>query len=77
MELDDLRRQWQQPAQAEAPAPLDRVALAKLLTSGSRSPVGKMRRNVWLEIGFAVICLLGSSVYVPAGAGFTSSVLHG
>ena len=49
MELDDLRRQWQQPP-AETPA-FDNAALARLLARGSGSPVAKMRRNAWLEMG--------------------------
>jgi hypothetical protein len=62
MELDDLRRQWQQPAPAETPQPLDDAALTALLTQGSRSPVAKMRRNAWLEIGVVAVCLLGCFV---------------
>ncbi len=59
MELDDLRRQWQQPAPADAPAPLNTSALALLLARGSRSPVSRMRRNAWVEIGFGLSCFLG------------------
>ncbi|WP_046243201.1 hypothetical protein [Hymenobacter terrenus] len=62
MELDDLRRQWQQPAPAEAPAAFDAVALTKLLARGSRSPVSKMRRNVWLEISFAAVIMILTSI---------------
>lgn len=62
MELDDFRRGWKQPTAAEAPAALDTAALAKLLASHSNNPVAKMRRNVWLEIGFAVGCVLVSCV---------------
>lgn len=59
MELDDLRRQWQQSVPAAAPPVLDAAAVARLLAVGSASPVAKMRRNVWVEIGIAVVCLLG------------------
>lgn len=64
MELDDLRRQWQQPP-ADAPAPLDAAALTQLLARGTRNPVGRMRRNAWYEIGFMAICLLLSVVALP------------
>lgn len=59
MELDDLRRQWQQPNLAETPPALDNAALTRLLARGSGSPIAKMRRNAWLEIGFVVVCLVG------------------
>ncbi len=65
MELDDLRRQWQQPSPAEAPHAMDAAALATLLTRGSRSPVSRMRRNVWFEIGFVAVCLLVSGAILP------------
>jgi hypothetical protein len=59
MELDDLRRQWQQPVLAETLPLLDDAALMELLTQGSRSPVAKMRRNAWFEIGTVGVCLVG------------------
>ena len=65
MELDDLRRQWQQPAPAEAPSAMDASALAALLARGSRSPVSHMCRNVWLEIGFVTVCVLVCLVLLP------------
>ena len=65
MELDDLRRQWQQPTSVEAPQAMDASALATLLTRGSRSPVSRMRRNVWFEIAFVVVCLLVSGAILP------------
>ena len=65
MELDDLRRQWQQPTSAEAPQAMDASALAILLIRGSRSPVSRMRRNVWFEIAFVVVCLLVSGAILP------------
>ena len=59
MELDDLRRQWQQPNLAQTPPAFDDAALIRLLARGSGSPIAKMRRNAWLEIGFVVVCLVG------------------
>jgi len=58
MELDDLRRHWQQTALPTRPEALDAPALARLLAHGSASPIAKMRRNAWLEIGMVVGCLL-------------------
>ena len=65
MELDDLRRQWQQPTPAEALPAMDASALAALLARGSRSPVRRMRRNVWFEIGFVTVCLLACLTMLP------------
>ncbi|WP_375437068.1 hypothetical protein [uncultured Hymenobacter sp.] len=59
MELDDLRRQWQQSTPTEAPSVFDATAVARLLARGSRAPVAKMRRNAWVEIGVVVVCLAG------------------
>ena len=52
MELDDLRRQWQQPEPA-AP-PLAPAALNHLLAqrSGGNLVIETMRRNAWLETPF-------------------------
>lgn len=62
MELENFRRTWQQVAPAEAQPALDTVALERLLARRSSSPVAKMRRNVWLEIGFAVLGLIASGM---------------
>ena len=59
MELDELRRHWQQPAPADAP-PLDRAALDGLLTQRSGSLVEKMQRNARLEIAFTMLCGLAT-----------------
>ena len=53
MELDDLRRQWQQPEPAAPPA-LSGAALSSLLKGRTASLVEKMRRNAWLEIGLSI-----------------------
>ena len=76
MELDDLRRQWQQPAPTDTPAAFDTVALARLLDRGSRSPVSRMRRNAWFEIGFMAVCLLLSVAILPfTTEAFTQTLL--
>ena len=49
MELDDLRRQWQQPP-ADPPAPLDAAALTQLLARQSEGIVGKLRRSARVEL---------------------------
>ena len=54
MELDDLRRQWQQPAPADAP-PLNRADLDELLTQRSGSLIEKMQRNARLEMAYTVL----------------------
>lgn len=46
MELDDLRRQWQQPEQADVPPP----QLAGLLDRSPGGLIDQMRHNTWYEI---------------------------
>ncbi len=59
MELDDLRRQWQQ-APAEAPAPLDAAALTQLLARQSDGIVERLRRSARLELWLNVGIIMGS-----------------
>ena len=54
MELDDLRRQWQQPSPADAP-PLDRAALDGLLAQRSGNLIEKMQRNARLEMAYTLL----------------------
>ena len=61
MELDDLRRQWQQLAPADAPVPLDAAALTQLLARQSDGIVGKLRRNARLELYFNAALVLGAA----------------
>ena len=63
MELDDLRRQWQQPL-AEMPAPLDVAALTRLLVRQSEGIIGKLRRSARLELYINFGVLLGSLALV-------------
>ena len=63
MELDDLRRQWQQPP-AETPALLDAAELTRLLGQQSEGIVGKLRRNARLELYINFAVLLGSLALV-------------
>ena len=57
MELDDLRRNWQQAAGSDTTAPLDSEAVARLLKQSSRSSVAEMLRNAWQELVFTVLLL--------------------
>lgn len=50
MELDDLRRQWRQPAPAAEPVTLSAAELRQLLARQSDSIVAKLRRNAQLEM---------------------------
>lgn len=68
MELDDLRRQWQQPAPAQAPAPLSAADLTQLVARQSGSIVGQLRRNARLEMGinYALLAMsLGMCALAP------------
>ncbi|WP_201986439.1 hypothetical protein [Hymenobacter rubidus] len=70
MELDDLRRQWQQPEPA-AP-PLNQAALSHLLAQHSDGLVEKMRRNARLEMAFVALV----AVVMPLLIGFTDTFLE-
>ena len=59
MELDDLRRQWQQPP-ADMPAPFDAAALAGLLARQSDGVIEKLRRSARVELYINLGVLLGS-----------------
>ena len=60
MDLDDLRRQWQQP-EAALP-PLSASELDALLTQRTGGLVEKMRRNARLEMAFNVLVALAMPV---------------
>ncbi|MFD1466687.1 hypothetical protein ACFQ48_00510 [Hymenobacter caeli] len=67
MELDDLRRQWQQPAPS-ASAALTLAELSALLTRQRGSLVDKMRRNArWEAVGTALLAAatVGFLPFVP------------
>jgi len=50
MELDDLRRQWQQPQPATDPAALNPAELRQLLARQSGSVIEQLRRNARIEM---------------------------
>ena len=54
MELDDLRRQWQQLAPVEAPA-FSPAEWERLLARNAGGLVEKMRRNTWYEAIFTAL----------------------
>ncbi|MBD2721820.1 hypothetical protein [Hymenobacter armeniacus] len=60
LELDELRRQWQQPA-ADVPAPLDAAALTRLLAQQSDGIIGKLRRSARWEL-WANFVILGGAL---------------
>ena len=77
MELDDLRRQWQQPP-AHVPAPFDALALTQLLARQSDGIIAKLRRSARLELSInfglvlgADIAQVNSSAYLPDSMGYS------
>jgi hypothetical protein len=69
MELDDLRRQWQQPAPTKVPVSLSAAELTQLVARQSGSIVGRLRRNARLEMGinYALLVIsLGVCALAPA-----------
>ena len=77
MELDDLRRQWQQPAPADAPAPLDAAALTRLLARQSDGIIDKLRRSARLELYINFGVLLGALALAGFGPQFWLRVFGG
>lgn len=63
LELDDLRRQWQQPE--ATPPPVSPTELGSLLARNTGGLVEKMRRNTWYEVLFT----LGIVAVMPFYAG--------
>ena len=61
MELDDLRRQWQQPAPADAP-PLNPAELDGLRTPRPGNLIEKMQRNARLEMAYTGLLGLATPV---------------
>ena len=59
MELDDLRRQWQQPEAAGVPA-VNTAQLDQLLAGRSEGLAEKMRRNTWYEIIVCIVVMMAA-----------------
>jgi hypothetical protein len=68
MELDDLRRQWQQP---ENTPPVGPAELGNMLTRNAGGLVEKMRRNTWFELIATAMVAAGVPVYLWYNWGFT------
>ena len=62
MELDDLRRQWQQPE--TTPPPVSPAQLESLLAHRSTSLTEKMRRNAWVEAVLNVLVAVMLPFYI-------------
>ena len=63
MELDDLRRHWQQP-EAAAP-PLATAALNRLLAQRSGGLIETMRRNARWETAFSALTAVAAPLLLP------------
>jgi len=68
MELDDLRRQWQQPE--AAPPPLTPDQLTALLSQRSNGLVDKMRRNARYEVLFTAVVAMAMPILLPFAHNF-------
>jgi hypothetical protein len=60
MELDDLRRQWQQPQPVTDPAALSPAELREMLARQSGSIIAQLRRNARIEMNINYALLLSS-----------------
>ena len=69
MELDDLRRHWQQAEPAGVP-PVNAAQLNRLLKGHSDGLVEKMRRSTWFEIaGSLLLMLVAPLLLLRVGSG--------
>ena len=73
MELDDLRRQWQQPALALSP--LNQADLGRLLAQHPAGLVEKMRRNARLEIAFVALMAVAMPFIIMLANNFLERAL--
>jgi hypothetical protein len=62
MELDDLRRQWQQPAPADAPL-VSPAEIGGMLAANSGNLMEKMRRNTWYEAALTLLIMVAAPIY--------------
>ncbi|MET4076716.1 hypothetical protein [Hymenobacter sp. UYCo722] len=76
MELDDLRRQWQQPEPVSPPA-VDAVQLRGMLARVPTNLVAKLRRNTWVETVFTALVGVGALVYLVSGPELVIFRLYG
>lgn len=62
LELDDLRRQWQQPAPADT-SPVSPAELGSMLKQSAGGLVEKMRRNTWYEAALTLLIVVAVPFY--------------
>lgn len=68
-ELDDLKQIWKSHEQGYEPKKETEIAL--MLQGKSNSIIGKLKRNVWVELIFTIVCSMALGVYtftLEAGA---------
>jgi hypothetical protein len=73
MELDDLRRQWQQPT--ATPPPVSPIELGQMLAQNADGLVEKMRRNTWYELLFTLFIVAAVPFYAWINWGETMQLL--
>ena len=77
MELDDLRRQWQQqPDPANSPS-VDAAQLQGLLARTPTNLVAKLRRNTWVETVLTTLVGMGALAYLVSGPTLVIFKLYG
>ena len=76
MELDELRRQWQQPDLASPPS-VDAAQLRGLLARVPTDLVAKLRRNTWVETALTALVGVGALVYLISGPELVIFRLYG
>lgn len=67
-ELDDLKSIWKQQSRFE---PKNEAEIAGMLKGKSNSIINKLKRSVWFELIFTVVCILALAAYnftLPEGA---------
>lgn len=68
-ELEDLKQIWKSHQQGYEPKQESEIAI--MLQGKSNSIIGKLKRNVWIELIFTIACSIGLGVYaitLEAGA---------
>ena len=76
MELDELRRQWQQPDPA-SPSSVDAAQLRGLLARVPSDLVAKLWRNTWVETVLTALVGVGALVYLVSGPTLVIFKLYG
>jgi len=69
MELDDLKAIWKKNEPAYTPKP--EAEIAHMLQGRSNSIISKLKRSVWFELIFTIVCGVALGIYaltIPQGA---------